>query len=74
MARTYVVLTNTAVDDLATLIGTVDDIPVTINYWISALKGMTVSQIKTKIAGDMLAVLPAAPVQVSQLPTGTFSQ
>lgn len=75
MAHTYVVNNNTAQDDLATLTGTVDGIPVTVQYWVSHVKSFTLAQAKTFIAGLMLAAaMPAAPQPVAQLPTGTFSQ
>lgn len=75
MAHTYVVTSNTSIGDQATLVGTVDGIPVTVNYWVSHVQPMTLANAKNFIAGLMLAqAIPAAPVVVSQLPTGTFSQ
>lgn len=75
MPHTYVVASNTAVGDYATLVGTVDGIPVTVNYWVSAISGATLAQAKTFVAALMLTALPAPPpVTVSQLPVGTFTQ
>lgn len=75
MAHTYVVTSNTAVGDLATLVGTVDNTPVTINYWVSHVQPMTAANAKNFIAGLMLAqAIPPAPTVVAQLPTGTFTQ
>lgn len=75
MAHTYVVTSNTAVGDQATLVGTVDGIPVSVNYWVSHVQPMTLAQAKTFIAGLMLAqAIPNAPAPVAQLPVGTFTQ
>ena len=75
MAHTYIVSSNTAIGDLATLVGTVDGIPVEVNYWLSHVQGMTLAQAKTYAASIMLAAaIPAAPVSVVQLPVGTFTQ
>jgi hypothetical protein len=78
MAHTYVVATNTAIGDTATLTGSVDGIPVTIQYYLSALQGMTLGQAKTFVANLMLqAAIPNAPISVASvtnLPIGTFTQ
>lgn len=75
MAHTYIVTSNTSQGDLATLVGTVDGIPVTVTYWLSHVNSFTLAQAKNFIAGLMLAAaIPAAPVNVTQLPTGTFTQ
>lgn len=75
MAHTYVVSSNTAQGDQATLVGTVDGIAVTITYWVSHVTNFTLAQAKNFIAGLMLAAaIPSAPVNVTQLPTGTFTQ
>lgn len=75
MAHTYVVSSNTSLGDQATLTGTVDGIPVTIQYWVSHVTGFTLAQAKNFIATLMLAAaIPAVPANVTQLPTGTFTQ
>jgi hypothetical protein len=73
--HTYIVTSNTAQGDKATLVGTVDGVAVTVEYWVSHVQGMTLAQAKNFAAGLMLAAaFPAAPVNVTQLPTGTFTQ
>lgn len=75
MAHTYVVSTNTAIGDNATLTGTVDGIPVTVNYSVSATTGFSVTQAKNFIAPLMLAqAIPPTAVTVVALPVGTFTQ
>jgi hypothetical protein len=77
MAHTYVILSNTATgkDDTAILTGTVDGIPVTVIYNLSALaKFATAIQAFNFIAPLMLSqAFPASQV-VSVLPSGTFVQ
>ena len=75
MAHTYVVTSNTAVGDLATLVGTVDGIAVSVSYWVSHVQPMTNANAKNFIAALMLAqAIPSAPITVAQLPVGTFTQ
>lgn len=86
----YVVSTATAIGDVATISGTVDTIPssgpvaVTITMNLSALIQANTSggitAVKNLVAPQMLAAsivngLPAVPPpNVTQLPTGTFTQ
>lgn len=74
MAHTYVVITNTAIGDNGTLTGTVDGVPVTCGYSVSATTGMTVTQQKNFVAAIMQAALPPTPLVSVSLPTGTFTQ
>ena len=75
MSHVYVVATNTAIGDAATLTGSVDGVPVTVSYWVSHVQGLPLAQAKTYVAGLMYAAaFPAAPAPVTQLPVGTFTQ
>lgn len=89
MAHTFVVSQATAVGDVATIVGTVDNVPtagpvaVTIQMNTSALVQANgsggLAAVKALVAPQMLAAaiaagLPtAAPATVTQLPTGTFT-
>jgi hypothetical protein len=73
MAHSYAITSNTAVGDQATLVGTVDGIPVTVNYWVSALTSLTEDQQKAYLASLMDAqVFPPQPSSVS-LPATAFT-
>jgi hypothetical protein len=69
-------------DPLVTIVGTVDGTPVTVQAWLSALVHAYqvggVSAAQSLVAALMLAaaviVSPPAPVVVTQLPTGTWTQ
>lgn len=88
MAHTYVVTSDSYIpgvpgpDPLVTVIGTVDDIPVTVTLWLSAVQQAFQSgggpAVKNLIAPIMLAQSivnsPPSPVAPVQLPTGTFVQ
>ena len=47
--------------DQVTVTGTVDGTPVTVNFWASAVAGMTQDEQVTYVASLMLASIPAAP-------------
>ena len=87
--HTYVVTSATAVGDVATIVGTVDNVPTTgpiavsITMNLSAIQQANASgglaAVKSLVAPQLLAAaiangLPtAAPPNVTQLPTGTFT-
>lgn len=61
--------------DTVTLIGSVDTIPVQIQFWFSAIQGLTPIQKRIFVATLMLAAaIPPAPVDVGTGITGGFSQ
>ena len=71
----YVITSNTYIGDLGTLVGTVDGVPVTVNYWVSSTTGMTITQQKNFVAALMFAAaFPPQPVASGTLPGGTFTQ
>jgi hypothetical protein len=87
--HTYVVSNATAVGDIATIIGNVDNIPstgtvainITMNY--SAIKqaqAISIAALEALVGPQMLQaaqnnglVNPTPPAQITQLPTGTFT-
>jgi hypothetical protein len=87
--HTYVVTAATAVGDIATIIGTVDNIPstgpVTINIQMnySAIKqaqAISMAALESLVGPQMLQAAqangltnPTPPAQITQLPTGTFT-
>lgn len=86
MANIYVVTSASYIpgpaDPQVTVIGTVNGIPVTVTFWLSALAAANtaggLTAVKNLVAPVMLAqsviVSPPAPVAPTQLPTGTFTQ
>jgi hypothetical protein len=76
MSHTYVVTSATAVGDNATIVGTVDDVPVTVYCSLALLNAqaaISFLQLKTFVASLMLPVaFPPPPPPVVNLPTGTF--
>jgi hypothetical protein len=56
--------------DQVTVVGTVDGTPVTVNFWASAVTGMTADQQVAYVASLMLAALPPQPEDLtSQFPS-----
>ena len=88
MANNYVVTSATYVtgvpgsDPIVTIIGSVNTIPVTVTIWLSAITQANTSggiaAVKTLVSSIMLAQSvinqPPAPVVLTQLPTGSWSQ
>ena len=88
MANNYVVTSATYVtgvpgpDPLVTIIGSVNTIPVTVTFWLSAITQANTSgglaAVKNLVSPIMLAQSvinqPPAPVAPTQLPTGSWSQ
>lgn len=65
MAHTFVIQSVTHIGDTATVTGTVDGVPVTVQCWFSALTSLpSANAVQTFLAGLMLAAMPAAPVAV----------
>lgn len=69
MAHTYTSNSVTKLGDQVTVQGTVDGAPVTVQFWASAVAGMTPTQQVEFVAGLMLAALPTPPEDLtSQFP------
>lgn len=69
MAHTYTSDSVVKIGDQVTVTGTVDGTPVTVNFWASAVVGMTADQQVAYVASLMLAALPAPPEDLtSQFP------
>ncbi len=74
MAHTYIVSSVSVLNDLATLVGSVDAVPVQITFWASGVQGLTPAQKKAIIGPLMLAAaFPSQPVADASI-IGTFVQ
>ena len=70
MAHIYTQESVTKVDDQVMVVGTVDGTPIMVNFWASAVAGMTQAEQVAFVAQQMLAALPPAPTDLtSQYPT-----
>lgn len=70
MSHIYTCTKVTVVGDSVMVVGTVDGTPVTVNFWASAVGGMTQAEQVAFVAQQMLAALPPASTDLtSQYPT-----
>ena len=73
MAHAYTQTSVTKVGDQVTVVGTVDDTPVTITFWASAVIDMSTDERVTYVASLMLAALPSEPEDLTSLYPSTVT-